>query len=151
MQLFTGSVNAENRKKIWQTADIIFSTPQCIANDLRKNIYNLKDVCLLIEDEAHRCIKNYDYKYVAEKYREQATHPRIMGLTASPGSEKSKIKDICKNLSIEEVELRTRDSSDVKEYLQELEFEKIMLDFPPEFEEIRHVLLKFIRGICRQN
>ena len=96
----------------------------------------------LIEDEAHRCIKNYDYKYIAEEYRKQSIHPRIIGLTASPGSEKSKINDICKNLSIEEVELRTRDSSDVKEYLQELEFEKIMLDFPPEFEDMRKVLLK---------
>jgi ERCC4-related helicase len=141
MQLFTGSVNAENRKKIWQTADIIFSTPQCIANDLRKKMYTLKDVCLLIEDEAHRCIKNYDYKYVAEQYKENSIHPRIMGLTASPGSEKSKIKDICKNLSIEEVELRTRESSDVKEHIQELEFEKVMLDFPPEFQEMRRALL----------
>jgi Fanconi anemia group M protein len=142
MQLFTGTVNSEKRKKVWQTADIIFSTPQCIANDIRKNMYNLKDVCLLIEDEAHRCIKNYDYKYVAQEYMIQALHPRIIGLTASPGSEKSKIKDICKNLSIEEVELRGRESSDVKKYLQELEFEKIMLDFPPEFEEMRKVLLK---------
>jgi Fanconi anemia group M protein len=142
MQLFTGTVNAGKRKEIWQTADIIFSTPQCVANDIRKNFYNLKEVCLLIEDEAHRCIKNYDYKYVAEKYKEQSLHPRIIGLTASPGSEKSKIKEICKNLSIEEVELRTRESSDVKDHLQELEFEKRMLDFPPEFQEIRHVLLK---------
>jgi Fanconi anemia group M protein len=142
MQLFTGSVDAENRKKIWQTADIIFSTPQCIANDLRKKMYSLKDVCLLIEDEAHRCIKNYDYKYVAEQYKESSLHPRIIGLTASPGSEKSKIKDICKNLSVEEVELRTRESLDVKEHIQELEFEKVMLDFPLEFQEMRHVLLK---------
>jgi ERCC4-related helicase len=142
MQLFTGSVNSENRRKIWQTADIIFSTPQCIANDLKKNMYNLKDVCLLIEDEAHRCIKNYDYNYIAQEYRKQSLHSRIIGLTASPGSEKSKIKDICKNLFIEEVELRGRESSGVKEYLQELEFEKIMLDFPPEFEDMRKVLLK---------
>jgi Fanconi anemia group M protein len=142
MQLFTGSVNAENRKKIWQTADIIFSTPQCVANDLKKRMYDLKDVCLLIEDEAHRCIKNYDYNYIAQEYRKQSLHPRLMGLTASPGSEKSKIKEICKNLFIEEVELRGRESSGVKEYLQELEFEKIMLDFPPEFEDMRKVLLK---------
>src|SRR5208283_1168179 len=49
LQLFTGSVKAENRKKIWKTADIIFSTPQCVANDLRNNLYDLKSVCLLIE------------------------------------------------------------------------------------------------------
>jgi len=142
IQLFTGQIKAESRKKIWQTADIILSTPQCVANDLKNNLYNLKNVCLLVEDEAHRCLKNYDYNYVAKTYMQQAQNPRLLGLTASPGSEAAKIKEICKNLSIEEVELRTRDSSDVKQYLQELEFEKVLVDFPPEFEEMRHVLLK---------
>jgi len=144
MQLFTGAVNSQKRKKIWQTADIIFSTPQCVANDLKKNLYNLNDVCLLIEDEAHRCIKNYDYNFIAQKYTSQALHPRIIGLTASPGSESSKIKEICKNLSIKNVELRSRESPDVKNYLQEREFEKVMVNFPPEFEEIKHILLKLI-------
>ena len=142
MQLFTGKVKAEQRKKIWETADIVFSTPQCVANDVKNKLYDLKNVCLLIEDEAHRCIKNYSYNYVSKKYQEQAEHPRILGLTASPGSEASKIKEICKNLSIEEVELRTRFSPDVKNYLQELEFKRILVDFPPEFEEIRQTLLK---------
>ncbi len=142
MQLFTGMVNAKNRKKIWQTADIIFSTPQCVANDLKKNLYNLQEVCLLIEDEAHRCIKNYDYNYVAQQYKKQSLHTRILGLTASPGSEASKIKEVCKNLSIEEVELRTRESEDVKQYLQKLEFEKVFLELPVEFEEIRNILKK---------
>jgi len=142
LQLFTGLIKADKRKKIWQTADIIFSTPQCVANDLKNYLYNLEEVCLLVEDEAHRCIKNYDYNFIAQKYKEQSLNPRILGLTASPGSEHTKIKEICKNLSIQEVELRTRESNDVKEYLQEVEFEKIMLNFPPELEEIRHVLLK---------
>ncbi len=150
MQLFTGAVNPEKRKKIWQSSDIIFSTPQCIANDLKNHLYNLENVCLLIEDEAHRCIKNYDYNYIAQKYKEHSLHQRIIGLTASPGSEKSKIKEICKNLSIEEVELRSRDSPDVKEYLQELEFEKILLDFPSEFEEMRQVLLKIFSEYIEQ-
>jgi len=59
MQLFTGKINASNRRKIWQTADIIFSTPQCIANDLKKNLYSLDEVSLLIEDECHRCLKSW--------------------------------------------------------------------------------------------
>jgi ERCC4-related helicase len=142
MQLFTGTVKPEQRKKIWQTADIVFSTPQCVANDLKKGLYNLKDVCLLIEDEAHRCIKNYDYNYVAQEYKEHAQNQRIIGLTASPGSEAQKIKEICQNLSIKNVELRTRDSLDVKSYLQELEFEKIFLELPKEFQEMRTVMNK---------
>ena len=145
LQLFTGQVKSEKRGEIWEIADIIFSTPQCIANDLRKGLYTLVGVCLLIEDEAHRCIKNYDYSYVAKKYLEQALHPRILGLTASPGSEISKIREICKNLSIDEVELRTRDSSDVRPYLQKLDFEKIILELPPEMRRIREILLRLFR------
>ena len=38
MQLFTGTIKPEQRKKIWKTADIIFSTPQCVANDLKRNL-----------------------------------------------------------------------------------------------------------------
>ncbi|VVB82251.1 ATP-dependent RNA helicase SrmB [uncultured archaeon] len=142
MILFTGQINAASRKKLWQNSDIIFSTPQCIGNDLKKNLYDLSDVCLLVEDEAHRCIKNYDYTFVAHRYKDQAVHQRILGLTASPGSDKAKIKEICKNLSIEEVELKTRDSEDVKEYLQELKFEKRMIDFPEELDSIRQILKK---------
>jgi Fanconi anemia group M protein len=142
MQLFTGMVKPKKRKEIWQTADIVFSTPQCVANDLRKNLYDLQGVCLLVEDEAHRCIKSYDYNYISKKYQEQSIHPRILGLTASPGSETHRIKEICKNLSIEEVELRTRDSEDVKPYLQQLKFEKIMIDLPVEFIQIKDALVK---------
>jgi Fanconi anemia group M protein len=110
---------------------------------LKKGIYSLADVCLLVEDEAHRCVKNYSYTFVAKKYLEQSINSRIIGLTASPGSDKQKISDICKNLSIEEVELRTRESDDVKNYLQELNFTRINVPLPKEFEEIR-VLFKKI-------
>ena len=150
MTLFTGQITSGERKKLWQTSDIIFSTPQCVANDLKNKLYDLKEVCLLVEDEAHRCIKNYDYNYVAHQYIEHAKHSRIIGLTASPGSDHAKIKEICRNLSIEEVELKTRDSEDVKEYLQELKFEKKIIDFPAEFDEMRILLRKLFDSLVQE-
>lgn len=144
MELFTGKVQAENRKKIWQRTDIIFSTPQCIRNDIKKRLYSLQDVSLLIEDESHRCVKNYSYTYVAKKYNEQAKHPHILGLTASPGADKKTIKKICENLLIKDVQIRTRDSEDVKQYLQELEFNTIKIEFPEKFNKIRKLLKKII-------
>ena len=146
MQLFTGKTVAEQRKKIWQTAEWIFSTPQCISNDLKNNLYALEDVSLLVVDECHRCLKNYAYNLIAQKYNQQAAHPRVLGLTASPGANKKTITKVCENLGIKAVEIRTRESHDVRPHLQELEFEKIELDFPPEFEEIRQLLQK----ICRK-
>lgn len=140
LDFFTGAITAANRKKIWQNAEIVFSTPQCIANDLKKHLYTLHDVSLLIIDEAHRCLKNYDYTTVAKYYKAQAEHQRILGLTASPGSDQTKVKQICAHLNIEAVEVRTRYSEDVKPYLQELEFSKIEVPFPAEFAEIKVLL-----------
>jgi len=140
MDLFTGKTPADQRKKIWQRAEFIFSTPQCISNDLKKNLYDLSEVCLLVFDECHRCLKNYAYNFISQKYKEQNTTPQVLGLTASPGSDRETIKKVCDNLGINHIEIRTRESADVKPYLQELDFEKIEVDFPIEFEEIRQLL-----------
>jgi len=145
MQLFTGKVNAAKREKLWQVSDIIFSTPQCISNDLRKGRINLEDVSLLIEDECHRCLKNYDYTYVASSYRKKKEDARILGLTASPGSDSSTIKQICENLGIEKIEIRTRVDEDVKPYIQELNTEIVKLKFPDDFEIIRKSLAEMCR------
>ena len=138
--LFTGKTQSKIRKKLWENSDIIFSTPQCIYNDLKNNLYSLEDVTLLIQDECHRCLKNYSYTFISEKYKEQAKNQRILGLTASPGVDKEKIKQISINLGIESIEVRTRDSEDVKEYLQELEFNIIRLEFTEKFKEIDGLL-----------
>ncbi|MEM2089525.1 MAG: DEAD/DEAH box helicase [Candidatus Pacearchaeota archaeon] len=142
MHLFTGKINAKKRAEIWQKAQIIFSTPQCIMNDLKNNLINLEQVSLLIEDEAHRCLKNYSYTFVAHKYLEQAKNPRVLGLTASPSHDASKIKEICKNLGIEAIEIRTRESPDVKQYLQKLTYMLVKVEFPQELKEIKDLLKK---------
>lgn len=142
LQLFTGEIPSESRKKLWQKSEIIFSTPQCIANDLDNGFYSLNDVSLLVIDEAHRCIKNYDYTKVVDYYKNQAHNQRILGLTASPGSDADKVRQICRHLDINSIEVRTRESIDVKPYLQDLEYELISVPFPPEFMEIRALLRK---------
>src|SRR3989344_5080234 len=140
--LFTGKINADKRKELWESSDIIFSTPQCLKNDLINNLYNLENVSLLIIDESHRCLKNYAYTSVAEKYKEQAINKKVLGLTASPGTDRKTIEQIAKNLGIETIEIRTRESEDVKPYLEELDFKVIRLEFPQEFKEIDAVFKK---------
>jgi Fanconi anemia group M protein len=142
LHLFTGSVPAEKRRGLWQTAEIIFSTPQCIANDLENYLYDLNDVSLLIIDEAHRCLKNYDYTKVVSNYKNKAKNQRILGLTASPGHDAEIVKQISKHLSLDEIEVRTRESEDVKPYMKEREFTKIEVPFPHYLMEIRALLKK---------
>ena len=140
--LFTGEIPAKKRKELWQTAEIVFSTPQCVANDLGNYLYDLNDVSLLVIDEAHRCLKNYDYTKVVNFYKNQAKNQRILGLTASPGHDPEKVRQISNHLSLNEIELRTRESGDVKPYIKERDFTKIEVPFPPELMEIRLLLKK---------
>jgi len=135
--LITGKIKSEDRiKKMW-TATIIFSTPQCIANDLKRGVISLEDFSLLVFDEAHRAVKDYSYVYVSNKYKMQGINKRVLALTASPGHEEEKIKKICETLDIEHIEIRNRESKDVKEYIQEMKLDIVRVDMPPEFELIK--------------
>jgi len=136
IELFTGKIDSGKRHKLWQNANIIFSTPQCIANDLKRKRISLEDVSLLIEDECHRCLKNYAYTYVAKEYQNQSSNPLILGMTASPGSDQKIINEICENLNIKNVEVRSRESVDVKPYIQDLKIDVLKIDLPDELKMI---------------
>jgi len=143
--MFTGKTDSSKRKLLWGTANIIFSTPQCIANDLKKGKITLSEVSLLVEDEAHRCLKNYDYTYVAKNYlstQKVVSNPRILGMTASPGSDHETIRTICENLGIEKIEARHRESEDVKQYVEKLVYETLKVDLPPEILKVSALLKK---------
>ncbi|MBN1455378.1 MAG: DEAD/DEAH box helicase family protein, partial [Methanomicrobia archaeon] len=140
IQMFTGSILAEKRGKLWDSARIIISTPQIIENDLLSNRISLRDVALVIFDECHRAVGNYSYVYIAEKYREQATEPLALGMTASPGSDRDKIQAICSALGVTTVESRTEYDHDVAPYIFKKGFEWRGIDVPIELKKQKRVL-----------
>ena len=142
VKAFTGSTVPEKRINMWLEADMIISTPQVIENDLINNRISLKDVSCVVFDEAHRTVGNYAYTYIAEKYMKTADNPLILGITASPGSEKEKIADVCQTLCIENVVVKTEDDPDIKPYVYKKDVEWISLELPKELAEIREALKK---------
>ncbi len=138
--LITGKIPPEQRAELYKKATVIAVTPQCIRNDLRNNKINLRDFSFIIFDEAHRCVKQYAYAYIAKKYMLQAEHPLILGLTASPGGTQEKIKEICDNLFIKAVEIRTDADVDVEPYVKEIKHEFVYVDFPENFKRIKEIL-----------
>lgn len=127
--LLTGQIPANKRKDFYEKAKIILATPQTLENDIKSNIINLKNYSLLVIDECHRCVKNYAYTYVTKKYKEQSENPLILALTASPGSTEEKIKEICENLFIDAVEIKSDIDKDVQPYIKPVEIltEKVEL------------------------
>lgn len=131
--LFTGDVEPEKRKRQWEESTLIVSTPQSIENDVINGRINLADVSLLIVDEAHRAVGNYSYSFIANQYAKKAKHTRILGLTASPGSQVEKILEVCTNLHVEEIEIRTERDPDVAPYVQKTDVKYLEVDLPEEF------------------
>lgn len=138
--LFTGKVKPEKRKEMWQDSIVIISTPQCIENDVMNKSMDISDVSLLVIDEAHHTTKKYSYNWIAKYYGENAQYPRIIGLTASPGSDAQTIREICRNLQAVEIEIRSHDDVDVKPYVHKTDIEWLMVDLPESFIEIRNHL-----------
>ncbi|MBT4321912.1 DEAD/DEAH box helicase, partial [Candidatus Woesearchaeota archaeon] len=140
INLFTGTVQPKKRAELWKQSKIIISTPQTIENDIINNSINYSEVSLLIFDEAHRAQKDYSYTWIAKQYHKNSKVERIIGLTASPGSDNETISEIIKNLYIKNIEVRTDQDPDVKQYIQEIDIDWIKVNLPNELKEIKKFL-----------
>jgi ERCC4-related helicase len=136
--LVTGKVSPSMRKMIWsnKTIKLIFATPEVIRNDLNESRLNLKEFGLVIFDEAHRAIKDYAYTLISKRYIEQSSNPLILALTASPGSDKNRIQQICDNLYIEHIEYRNEEDFDVKSYVNPIELKWEFVELPEKYKQI---------------
>lgn len=136
--VMTGEVSPEERMALWIENDVIASTPQVVANDLKNERVSLNDVRLIVFDEAHRAAGNYAYVAVAKEFKEH--DGLVLGLTASPGSKMEKIKEVCDNLGIENIEVRTEHDPDVSKYIQDVRMKYVELDLPQELRKATTIL-----------
>ncbi|MEM4384412.1 MAG: DEAD/DEAH box helicase, partial [Candidatus Caldarchaeum sp.] len=92
----TGEVSESVRKMAWGTPSvrIVFSTPQTAYNDYRRGWIRLEEFALLVFDECHRSRSRYAYTRLASEYVRRCPWPRVLGLTASPGSEEEKVLEV---------------------------------------------------------
>ena len=131
--LVTGEkTKKEKREEIYGMAQIIVATPQTIENDL--DVINFNDFSLTIFDEAHRAVGNYAYVAIAKKCLLHGV--QTLGLTASPGSDYSRLKEVITNLGIENIEVRTEDDRDVRPYIPERKLRWKIIDMPKEIKLI---------------
>lgn len=135
----TGKIIPYSRRIIWDKSDIrlVFATPEVVKNDIEEGRLSLTDFMLLIFDEAHRAVKDYAYTFIAKEYMRQSIYPLILALTASPGSDKQRMQEICDNLFIEHLEYRNEEDQDVRQYINPVEIEWKFFDLPPEYQYIR--------------
>ncbi|ACV23893.1 DEAD/DEAH box helicase [Methanocaldococcus fervens] len=128
----TGKISPNKRAELYKKGKIFVATPQVIENDIIAGRINIDDFVLLIADEAHHTTGDHAYAFVAKKFKDKC---HVLGLTASPGSDIDKVMEICENLGIEHVEVRTEDDEDVKPYVAKVKLTPIRIELPPEFKK----------------
>lgn len=140
IKVFTGDVRPDERKELWGDAEVVIATPQVVENDVMGGGITLENVTHLTFDECHRATGDYSYNYIAERYWRDAKNPLVTGMTASPGSDKGEILEVCDNLGIENVEIITEEDSDLSKYTHDIELDWRTVEVPDDVVEIRNLL-----------
>jgi ERCC4-related helicase len=138
----TGKIPPYARSIVWNRNEIrlVFSTPEVVRNDIREKRLELNNFYLVVFDEAHRAVKDYAYTFIADQYMKHCSFPLILGLTASPGSEKNKIQEICNNLYTEHLEYKTEEHPDVMQYINPINIDWEWFDLPSEYQYVKSIL-----------
>ncbi|WP_295589214.1 DEAD/DEAH box helicase [uncultured Methanobrevibacter sp.] len=141
----TGAVKTDDRIKRWEESRIICATPQTIESDLLNGRYDLSSVSLIVFDECHHGVGSYSYVYLASRYMQESKFNLVLGLTASPGSDKFKIKEVCENLYIQNIVVKTEDDADVRPYFNPVEIQWVRVKMSSELEKIKEYVDKSLK------
>jgi Fanconi anemia group M protein len=145
--VLSGQQTASKRPELWSGSQLVFATPQVVRNDVRKGVLSLEDCSLLVVDEAHHCTGEHAMAEVAEMYISQSENPLILATTASPGSRREQVQEICRRLEIKKIHLRTRDDPMVAEFLSELDVEEVGVEVPSEIRDLAEPFRIWQEGI----
>ena len=137
ISMINGLMKDTKRAGIVADSDVVISTPQTISNDLDAGRYDLSGFSLIIYDEAHRGRGDYAYVNVA-KYVKKGT--RRIGMTASPGSSVDKIEEVCLNLGLKRIDMRTENDPDVSPFVHDTYINRIEVDLPSDIRDISALL-----------
>ncbi|MDO5852834.1 MAG: helicase-related protein [Thermoplasmata archaeon] len=135
--VLNGLMKDTKRAGIVESGDIVVSTPQTVANDLEAGRYDLSAFSLVIYDEAHRGRGDYAYVKVAT-YVKKGT--RSVGMTASPGSSTDRIEEVCINLNLRRIDIRSENDPDVSPFIHDTYVNRIEVDLPQDIMDISALL-----------
>ncbi|KAA8576383.1 hypothetical protein EYC84_006514 [Monilinia fructicola] len=153
--MLTGEQPAALRAEEWAEKRVFFMTPQTVENDLKNGRADPKRIVLLVVDEAHRATGKYAYTSLVQFLRRFNKSFRVLALTATPGSTVEAVQGVIDNLEIAEVEIRTEESIDIKEYVHRRDITEILIDPSDEIIMIKDLFSKALQPLvnllCSQN
>ena len=142
----TGAIPPERRADLLQPPQVVVATPQVIANDLADGAFPLDTFSLIVFDEAHRAVGDYPYVAIGEANR-AGPRARVLAMTASPGGQLARIREVWNHLGIARFEYRTDRSPDVLPYVHDIGVETVPVAVPVE---VQHLAIRLRHALQRQ-
>ena len=146
----TGKNPVAKRVDLWGSSRVIVATPQVVRNDIERRSLDLAECSLLVVDEAHHATGEHAMAQVGEMYHSQSSNPLVFATTASPGSRKDLVREVCTRLGIERIHLRPSDDPMLADHLAGLELQEIRVVVPGEIRELAEPLVLWQRGIVER-
>ncbi|KAK3583331.1 hypothetical protein CHS0354_038942 [Potamilus streckersoni] len=140
----TGNMGPTKREKAWCENRVFFLTPQVMANDLSRGSCPAEKVKCLVVDEAHKALGNHAYCQVVRELVKYTQDFRVLALSATPGSDIKTVQQVINNLLISQIELRTEDSPDIRQYCHERKVEKIVIPLGDELSSVKATYIKIL-------
>jgi len=125
--ILTGRVSAERRTIIWKERRVFFCTPQTVQKDLEGARCPAKQVVCVVLDEAHKTTGDYAYVKVVQLLQAAGAKFRILGLSATPGTNILAIQAVVDALRINKIEARNDADPDVAKYIHERQHENVVV------------------------
>ncbi|ROT40061.1 helicase C-terminal domain-containing protein [Sodiomyces alkalinus F11] len=145
--MLTGETAPALRVDEWGSKRVFFMTPQTLLNDISRGYADPKSIVLLVVDEAHRATGEYAYAKVVKQMRRFNPFFRVLALTATPGSKVETVQEVIDNLGISHTEIRTEDSIDIRQYVQQRNIDQRVLDPSDEMCEIKDLFTKALKPL----
>ncbi|XP_068662265.1 DEAD-box ATP-dependent RNA helicase FANCM isoform X2 [Aristolochia californica] len=141
----TGQMSPSKRSKFWIVKRVFFVTPQVLEKDIQAGTCLMRQLVLLVIDEAHRAMGNYAYCVAVRELMAVPVHLRILALTATPGSKQSTIQNVIDNLYISTLEYRNEDDHDVSPYVHNRKLELMEVPMGNDAVKISIMLLEIVQ------
>ena len=148
--LLTGTTAPGVRAEEWNTKRVFFMTPQTLINDLKTGIADAKKIVLLVVDEAHRATGAYAYVEVVKFLRRFNSSFRVLALTATPGSTVEGVQEVIDGLGISDIEIRTEESIDIREYVHSRDVDPVLFENSEEMELLMGMYAKALQPVLNK-
>ncbi|MHA1912700.1 MAG: helicase-related protein [Candidatus Kariarchaeaceae archaeon] len=145
--LLTGDMRSDLRKDYYTVSHIIFATPQTILNDINLGLFDGTNCGLVLIDEAHRGRGEYAYVGIVKHLVSVNPEVRINGFTASPGASKEEVMQIMSNLSLKRYEARMKDDIEMRDYVQDITFDWIIVPLNQGFTQLIKQVKEIMKGL----